>query len=41
LLAIKDNQRWSKARADQVVDADAKAKVAVVPERKKDRPSLG
>jgi len=31
LLAIKANQRWSKARAAKVVDADSKAKVAVVP----------
>jgi transposase len=39
LLAIKDNQRWSKARADQGVDADSKAKVARGT-REKERPPV-
>jgi hypothetical protein len=41
LLAIKDNQRWSRARADKVVDADGKAKLGEAPWRRKDRLSLG
>jgi transposase-like protein len=41
LPAIKDNQRWSRARAGKVVDADSKAKLVGAPWRRKDRPSLG
>jgi len=41
LLAIKANQRSSRARADQVVDADGKAKRVEARWRRKDRPSLG
>jgi len=41
LLAIKDNQKWSRARADKAVDADGKATLVEAPWRRKDRPSLG
>jgi hypothetical protein len=41
LLAIKANQRSSRARADQVVDADGKAKRVEARWRRTDRPSLG
>jgi hypothetical protein len=41
LLAIKDNPRWSRARADKAVDADRKAKRVEVPWRRKGHPSLG
>jgi hypothetical protein len=40
-LAIKDNQRSSRARADKVVDVDGKAKLVEARWGRKDHLSLG